>query len=140
MTLEKALISLGSAPLSKSSYSQAILSLVKSTVGEKGETVTKDTLGYEVLGIIYRISNPDKRGMLLAHQLGRVRSTDSYRHVVVATAGFMVFITIIIALIEVLSEGPVSGDYADVLKTAVLGAMELLKLFLTNPTSATTPS
>lgn len=140
MTLEKALISLGSEPLSKSAYSQAILTMVKAVTGKNGEAVTKDTLGYEVLGIIYQINNPDKRSMLLAHRLGRVRSADSYRHVVVATAGFMVFIVIIISLIEILSEGPVSGDYAAVLKTIATGFFELLKIMVASATTTATPS
>lgn len=140
MTLEKALIALGTDPLSKSAYSQAILSVVKATVGKKGETITKDTLGYEVLGIIYRIANADKRERLLTYRLGRVRSTDSYRHIVVAAAIFMVVIALVISLVEVTSEGPVSGDYADVLKTMVIGFFELLKLLLTNSHVVMTPS
>jgi hypothetical protein len=140
MTLEKALIALGSDPLSKSAYSQAILTLVKATIGEKGEAITKDTLGYEVLGIIYRISNNDKRNTLLTYRLGRVRSTDGYRHAVVAASAIMVVFALMISLVEIMNEGPISGDYADVLKTVVLGFFEILKLLLTDPQTSLTPS
>lgn len=139
MTLEEALISLGSQPLSKSQYSQAIYSIVKASVGAPGEQITKDTLGHQILGIIYQMPNVKCRKELLTRKLGRVRNADIYKQVVVASAVVLVMVVVVVSLIEVLSEAPVSGDYADVLKTAVISFFEVLKMLINEP-QTTAPS
>lgn len=138
MTLEEALISLGSHPLSKSPYSQVIQSIVKATLGKRGETINKETPGYIVLGMIYKVTNPEKRNSLLMRRLGAVRSSDLYKQVVLGSAALLVFVAIVVSLIEVLSDAPVSGDYADVFKTAIQGFFEILKLVLSSNADAST--
>lgn len=135
MTLEEALITLGSRPLSRSPYSQAIQAIVMATVGQP---ITKDTAGYEILGFIYQIGDLEKREQLLNRKIAIVRNTDLYKQVVVGSAALLVIIAVAISSIEVLSDTPVSGDYADVFKTIVVGLFDIIKIILTDTTA--TPS
>ena len=133
MTLEEALIEIGDQPLSKSQYSQAILSVVRArTTSEESGDVTRQTPGYVVLGIVYKLQNVEIRDKILSWELKPVRSADLYRQLVVFCAAILVFFAVLISTLEISSTVPISDQYSGLFKTALEGFFEIVKIVLTD--------
>lgn len=136
MTLEEALIDLGTQPLSASPYSKAIQAIVLAGTGSPDDTVTQTTPAHHVLTLLWQMADETKKQALLNKSLGPVRSKDVYRTVVLAFAAVLVLLAVGVSAAEVFTDSAVSAPWVDIVKLIVQGFIDILKeYFANNPPS-----
>jgi len=130
MNVEQALIELGESPLKESPYSNTILVIANAFLPD-GVTVTAQTTGRALLTRIYRLKDDNVRERILARELNPIRSRDSYRTVMLAAAGVIGVIGILLAFDEMTREmGEAPGPGIQVLQNFFSGLLGVAKALL----------
>ena len=136
MTLEEALIDLGTQPLSASPYSKAIQAIVLAGTGSPDTTVTLSTPAHHILSLLWQMSDESKKQNLLDKTLGPVRSKDSYRPAVLILATVLVLVVVGIASAEVFTDTTISSGWSDILKILAQGLVDILKEYASSSQSS----
>lgn len=139
MTLEEALIDLGTQPLSASPYSKAIQAIVLAGTGSPDTSVTLTTPAHHILSLLWQMGDETKKQTLLNKPLGPVRSKDSYRTAVLILATVLVLLVVGVSSAEVLTDSTISGGWVDAIKEAEIlkilaqGLVDILKEWVASP-------
>lgn len=128
MNLEEALINMGDQPLSSSPYFKTIQAVINSLISNPDQQVTPDMPGHRVLGMVYQHPDASLQTRILTRQLGVVRGTDRYRHLVLGFSSILGLLAVGLAGVEVFSEDPVNNGGSQVLIEIIHGFFEVIKL------------
>ena len=131
MTLEQILSDLGNKPVSKAPNHRQIVAYLNGMLrsGDQ-ERFSGSTTADEILTEIYSLTDMNKQTKLLEKVYTGHRANDTYRSSILVASSLLAILLFGIVMSVINTDGPMSGEVADVLKTLGTGLIEVLKMVL----------
>ena len=131
MSLEEALINLGSEPLIKSKQGKLIRTYLNSILDTQGdEVINLSTPGDVILNRVYRIADMTKQSTVLTKEFGN-SSTDenktNYPTVLLSCIAAIVVVFVIAVIMELSSEKPLTQDFVNLMMHIVDGIFGIIQ-------------